>query len=227
MKKFIVLYTPRTGSTMIWMLLNQHPNIAVVGDMFGRKPPINPYDNPSLARLHHKDISIEKYMDLLIADTIGDATQAFGFKCMYALLVNDLLSWAHKNRPHIIHVERKDLARQYISGKLANARKKYHLYPGEKAKQVSIKVDIKELKRKVQLYAQHNGQIKKAFSEFPYTKVIYEDAILDIEGTAGQLFSFLDVEHISGLRPTTKKITPDNLEKLILNYDRVKPMLGY
>ena len=226
MKIFFVIYTARTGSTTLWMQLAQHPEVVAIGDVFQKKNLREVLWCGTLGRKNNHTLGMNDYMDLLLGTLAEENTKAFGIKCSCVLLTNELLRWMRNNKPHIIHVERKNKALQEISLQLAQARKKFHLLPGETVKQVPIKVSIPHLHKRIARVKTMNNKIVNLFSKgFPYIRITYEDLVDNTDYVTNMLFDFLGVPHVEGLELPTKKISPRDLSTVIKNYDQIKEWL--
>lgn len=232
MKTFIIVYTARTGSTGIFLHLNQHPHLAVAGDIFLRRVPNEVYYNIEVLRLKNEHLDINDYMKFFARTISNKKTKMVGFKCVchwvidHPLQMEDLAGWIHRNRPHIIHVERHSKGKQIISQRLARARKKSHLLRGQKTRQVPIAIDPGHLKKKIdQTIALNQKIVEKFGTSYPYIKIMYEDFYSDTYKVTSRLCDFLGVDRMEDLPLPTDKISPVDLSTVITNYDDVKGLL--
>lgn len=231
MRVFFIVYTARTGSTALWMYLNQHPNLGVVGDLFQRKTLTGSWAR-GLGRTSHSKLSINAYMSKVVETLSNKETQAVGIKVSFNWLrpgsrpLHDLIVWTRENRPHIIHIERLNKAKQEISHRLAIARKEFHLLPGQTVRQVPISVEPIYLSSRMKKLALMDKSIVDRFSKgFPYIRVTYEDFIAHTDNVINRICDFLDVPHMDSLPLPTEKIAPRDLSTVIKNYDQIKGLL--
>lgn len=231
MKIFFIVYTARTGSTVLYRHLEQHPNLMVIGDLFQRKTLTGPWAR-GLGRTSNKKLSINVYMDKVIKTLANKETRAVGLKVSFDWLrpgsrsLQDLIVWTRKNRPHIVHLERLNRAKQVISHRLALARKEFHLGHGQTVNHVPIVVQPAYLSHKIKRLTLMNKEIANKFSKgFPYIRVTYEDFIAYTDDVTNQICDFLDVPHMESLPLPMKKISPADLSTVIKNYNQIKELL--
>jgi LPS sulfotransferase NodH len=177
-------------------------------------------------------MDIDNYMKFF-ARTISDKnTKMVGFKCVCHWIVEhgtemkDISGWIKRNKPHIIHVERHNKAKQIISQRLAQARKKSHLLRGQHARQVPVVVDPAHLKKKInQTIALNQKIVDRYATGYPYMKIMYEDFYSNTYKVTSRLCDFLGVPPMEDLPLPTKKISPVDLSTVIINYEDVKGLL--
>ncbi|MCU7555326.1 Stf0 sulfotransferase family protein [Alteromonas sp. ASW11-19] len=233
MKKFVILTTQRSGSTLLWRYLNQHPSIKGHGEIFLRNT-----DREDSYRMYLKTRRlgliqnrlargrmIDSFMKTLIPD--DRETKSFGFKLMYTQRNRDLTRYLKANDFHIIHLIRQNVLKTYISRVTAQARNTYHAEPGEKVEKVTITLQTDTLINELRTIKNEIEYHRKLFSDSPYMEVFYEELIDDKKGVTQSILEHLslDTEKVPKMEFPLKKINPDNLAELIENYDEVERLL--
>lgn len=117
-KKFILLATPRTGSTLVAGLLSSHPNALCRHELlnkthFGKKYPYDAFDE------HFRQYLTEEIWD---RDKPGGLT-AKGFKVMYHTLKHrteqTIINYLLSEPFYIIHLIRRNVLNVYLSALLS------------------------------------------------------------------------------------------------------------
>ena len=226
---FIVLTTQRSGSTLFMRTLNGHPNIEVArGEIFSKKnKEIYSYKNyvkkmlkiRFLFYMGRKNL-VCKYIDgLLSKKRNGDL---YGFKLMYNQLFGELENWIHNNQVYIIHLIRENTMKTIVSRISAKKRKLYHVKNNSVVKNIKIKIDPKRLIKNIEKVENEIIYYRKKFNYKRYIEVTYEGITNEKENTYRKVFEFLGVEILKELPcPPLKKINPDSLEEILINFDEI------
>lgn len=231
MKRFVILATQRSGSTLLWRTLDQHPNIEAHGEMFlstlQRKDSYRTYlRSSSLHFLQHyvmKKRSVDDYLTQLFRSR--EDIYAIGFKLMYNHLFGELSRWLKDHDVSIIHLIRKNLLKAILSRETARERNLYHAAAGKRIPQVKITLDPQRLIRDLEGIRKEISLHRKSFYDLPHLEVYYEDVLSNREHFYRSVFDFLDVENISALQEPLKKINPDSVDDLLSNSQEVRQAL--
>lgn len=232
MVKFIILTTQRTGSTLLWKFLNGHPSIEGHGEMFlstHRGPDTYAmYKKRSVKRriLHYtsRQKILNEYMNELFQQK--EKIRAIGFKLMYTQFFRELENWIFDNQISIIHLIRENVLKTIVSRVTAKKRSLYHAKDGDIIHDVKVKINPKKLIKNFEKIINEVNMYKTKFQDLPYIEISYESFTKDRENCSKKLFEFLKVPHIENLPVPLRKINPESLEKIIINYDKIVSMLS-
>ena len=234
MKKFVILTTQRSGSTLLWRYLDQHPEIKGHGEVFMRG--MNRPDsyrtfirNKWFGRVRNrlnKGRMIASYMKTLVP--VDNQTKAFGFKLMYTQMNPYMTQYIKDNDFYIIHLIRKNFLKTILSRETAKARSMYHASPEDSVKAVKVTLDTETLMSDLNTINNEVSENREVFNGCPYTEVYYEDLVENKDEVSKSIFEFLglDPNGISEMEFPLKKINPDNLEDLIENFDEVERVVS-
>ncbi len=231
MKRFIILTTQRSGSTLLWRYLNGHPNIFACGEMFlakhGGTNAYAAFRKGSTKRwLNHyiyNKQNVATYLDHFFST--GQDFESCGFKLMYGQNNRNIRSWLIKHNVSIIHLIRENILKKIVSGETMKARGVAHIKPNEMVEDIKIDLDVNMLIPRISAIAKGIRLNSEKFSMLPYLEVYYEDFINDPPGTAEGIFDFLGVTNVSNLEMPLKKVNPDPVELSIGNYSEVRMKL--
>jgi len=236
-QKFIITCAPRTGSTMLRMMLDSHSDIVCHGEVIALK------GTPNLGK-YAKVIAKtqEELNQLLAADPTrflyeyvwGDPNcSAIGCKIKYRQLEEQFPEvfkaiLADKSIK-IVHLRRKNLLKRHVSNRLAASQKTPTVILGkqqqtDRAQQrISIDLDkcladIEHIKRSEQAFINY-------FSDHPVFEVFYEDLTAPGSQDLFELQDFLGVNPIN-IQPKTVKLNSNDLADVIENYEQIRQKLS-
>ena len=157
MTRFILLSSQRTGSGYLEQCLDSHPEVVCGGEillgyggLYSRLPPTILYGHRRLRTLYQAIASgalVSPYKTINDFCAAAGSAQAVGFKLMYNQISRDCRVKKFLKSEHIplvIHLQRKNLLKQYVSIKIMRDQAKYgrataHVY--ESQRPVSIVID--------------------------------------------------------------------------------------
>ncbi len=235
-QKFIMLSYARCGSNMLKAMLNEHPQITCFGEIFNPaygKGYLKWVNKSFLRRLSHKylrDYSIENFLnDICTIQTTGDP-QAVGYKIMYPGQFERYPNFRDHwkiNEFKIIRLTRHNLLRRYLSSKIANKESRWSS-SNYRGRQISITLDLDDLKRSINCLESIDCQIDTLAQEFQYLNVSHEQIVLNRKSSLQNIFEFLgvDINQTEKIEPRTVKQNPGELNMLIENYDEVRDALA-
>ena len=135
-KKFIITCAPRTGSTMLRMMLNSHPGIACYGEVITLKgePNLGKKFQDSIGKTSEELAEIRGnnpvnflYNYIWNQDYYQADCKAIGLKIKYRQLqeqFKDVFQAILDDREiRIIHLTRKNLLKRYVSNRLSGSGK--------------------------------------------------------------------------------------------------------
>ncbi|WP_339724842.1 Stf0 family sulfotransferase [uncultured Paraglaciecola sp.] len=206
-KKFIVLASARTGSTMLCRTLNEHPSITCYGELF-----INNEEVPwmldktiqrGLPSLYASKDAREKDPVRFINDvmTYHQETDIFGFKLMISQN-ESVLRWVISQPDwQIINLYRSNLLSVYGATKVARASRQSHVEIGERVNQIKVHFDATEFNNLLQFNQTRRRQVDQMLVEKQHNYFPLDYLALSSESGIDQVLNYLD--------PTPKKeLTP-------------------
>ena len=221
---FIILCGARTGSTMLRLLLNSHPEVCCHGEVMA----------PAMRGFIHAGRGLQPDTAAAIrdADPIGFMTafllqreeaRASGFKIKYEELV--LPGYAEIRRAlvedeslRIIHLTRGNRLARLASRLLAaNTGVRLVLDPAKRPTIQPFRIDPDFCRVDFELMEAREKEFREAFSEHPILEVTYESLLDNGVSTLGTVQRFLGVTPAELSTPSLK-IAPDNVQEMIENY---------
>ena len=233
--KFVIYHQPRTGSTMLWGILGNHPQILCEREIFhhvyekGRG-----YD-------YTKYTTASEYLETVFHPMIEPKHRAFGFKLQaYQARSNmpkdtspegellDIRDYLRENNYKVIVPYRLHKLEQYISQKVAKAQdiwQRWTLTPdGQKRDDpefqiMRINVEEADFSGWYNWDKKMQQKIETEIEGMDVLRVTYERVLKDWEGQINRMLAFVNVEQVSGLKAKTKKARERPLWEWIENYE--------
>ena len=211
-KKFVIISTSRTGSTLLMTLLNDHENIICEGEIF--------------KNLNNK--SCEQIWNIFFANKPKKIEQV-GFKLFYFHPNGEDKSvWDFiKNDKNItiIHLMRKNLLRIYLSQRIGLKTK---LWTDNINRPNNITLESKKVTLNYQecsdaldKMANYQNKTKQIFKNHNYLEIFYEDLVQNKSLEMNRIFTLLNLP-VQKVSANNKKQNPENLNELINNYSDLK-----
>ena len=123
----------------------------------------------------------------------------------------------------IVYLSRSNIFHHVLSGIISNQTKVFHVRKSENFQHEKIKVDS-EFLYGVMYYFENLGKLEEeSLKTIPHLRINYEDDLLDNskhQAASDKVFSYLDLKSYP-VNTRLKKIIPENLKDIILNYDEV------
>lgn len=145
------------------------------------------------------------------------------------------------NRPWLLDVFREHAARiiwvdrnpvhQWISGRLADKNRVWHLDQAAHLDLQKIEIDIEKLKNYLRQCEVEDARLADWLKDFSVLKLQYEDVFTDksFAGTVDTVAKFLSVKRHLGwdqVRPGLKKIAPTDLSTVVTNMREVERLVA-
>jgi LPS sulfotransferase NodH len=231
MKKFVILTTQRSGSTVLWRCLDCNPAISVRGEMFlPSHPGANAYaaflKSSTKYRLYHyiaNKRNVAAYFERFFS--VWPDSEAVGFKLMYGQMNSNIKKWILDHDVSIIHLVRKNKLKTILSRETMKLRQVSHVSSGDTVEDVKVELDVETLIPRISRMEKEVQKYGEMFSSLPYLQVTYEEFVNDPNSCAEQIFSFLGISSMNNLELPLKKINSDSVEQLISNYAEVRARL--
>ena len=229
--KFIITCAPRTGSTMLRMMLNRHPNIICHGEA------ITLEGKPNLGRKYHKKINktVDELAKIRSQDSVNflyeyvfnqENCEAVGVKIKYRQLEEQFQKIFDKitndTTISIIHLTRKNLLKRYVSNRLSGSKKTPHVITDlkEKQEQPKVKINVQKCLEDIFYVKEAESRFREYFKNHRLFEIVYEDILAERNQQMAELQEFLGVKS-KELKPKTLKINSDNLEDIVENYQEL------
>lgn len=240
--KFVILGTQRTGTTLIRTSLDSHPDILCCGEVFnlGRKPYRNDdgywkYSRSNVYQRIRSGLTPRKvtseYLQQLYAK---QPYSAVGFKFMlsHSIAKPYILQILLQHKVKAILVIRRNALKTMISRKVAAASGVYHVsrtlsarsavqkWSGQKIQLDcdSLLTDLRDIVAEADIWRSLVGQ------SLELRELVYEEYLQDQDEESRQLQYFLDLDP-KPLKSDLKKVNPDKLDQLIINFEEVQRTL--
>ena len=226
MKKIILLFEGRTGSSMFGSLMNQHPEICFLGE--------------ELADLkeqgwHAQQVWMDNYFNLNsgFMDTRRNKEnlKVLGFKIKLRDISDPskFSEYIRTNSILIIHMHRKNFIKQVLSSiRAMDLERKHSVYNLDlsQADKVPGKYRIQQRRfNNILLWLfECECRLREFISSLGncvFFWISYEELVSDIQGTTADFFRNVGLTPVE-VNPVTLKITSDNMKDVIENYDEIK-----
>jgi hypothetical protein len=216
--------------------LGGHPNIVCAGEVFKRKNPTNirlseySFEGFKKRSLMKRNICFgrgvyDEYLSWFFQEKEPEI-HAKGFK----LMVNQLrrhrcLSKAIKRHDFfIIRLKRKNILKKYISAKIAEKNNFWVGKKKDKFKNEPIQLNTKKLLNDLKRIKREQDKIDTLLVGFQGFDIEYENFRSSKTSIMKDLQKKLGVDSLE-LSSNNKKINPDRIEDIIINYDEVYKIL--
>lgn len=211
-KKYLILSTPRAGSTLLSRMVLNHPNVIGKGEYFDRLRGREPSGElETLFRPQRKSI------------------KAVGFNIHYNHPADEKKkeAWSLLKECkdlHIIHLSRKNTLRYYVSSKIARKLTLFNIKEANDRPDLEkrrVIVTPQELRVIINSSSKRYQSYHSMFSSHPIIEVEFERLILNPETEFLKLTKFLGLDHQKP-KISTVIMNPEPLSELIINYDELK-----
>jgi LPS sulfotransferase NodH len=235
--RFVIFGVQRTGTTLLMSLLDQHPDVTCVGELFQYRIEDVQYGVRRFRAYVH-DSPARRVLDLIrfggivhdYLDTVYPllGAGAAGFKIMLDQIrrYRSVLGYFTQNHFKIIHVIRTNILRTHISR--LHARQSGIYQSVQTIADSKIRVPVTSLLQELSSLAADNARLATLVSELGLS--CYSTTYEKLRGEQWssekrELLSFLGVDPAVDLRPRSVKLTPDELELVVANYDEMVRVL--
>ena len=238
--KFVLLSRGRTGSSLLHLLLNSHPNAICMGEFFsGNTPPNLPNKYPVhlkknlLNNLHltsEKPISfLENHIFINYPITIKSVGFRIAYYHLQAKEVRYFWDYLVKdNELKIIHLKRRNMLRMLVSWKIAQKTGTWINWASEKQpidnnkEKKSIFITPEQCLHFFKLVEKEGNIAQKMFKKHDMFNIYYEDfSDKTTESVSiSELLNFLQIPY-APMEVCTKKQNPETLSILIENFNQL------
>lgn len=218
-KKFLIYTRGRTGSTVLTDLINCHPDIFCDYEIFN-------IENTK-TRVKHPI----KFIDSCSKRATMKGKSAYGFKVKIEQFRDDqnildiepLFKKLYDDGWKFIYLKRSNSLQHKISGIISKNTKVFHVKKSEKFQHGKLEIDCQLLLDILKWGDELEKMEEENLKSIPHLRITYEEDLLDNsthQQTADKVFSFLNIK-LFPVKTIFKKIIPQNLKDIILNYDEM------
>jgi LPS sulfotransferase NodH len=242
---FVVLTSPRTGSSWLVDTLRGHPRVETYRELFipgGTERDAERYGSHGIPSfdtyVHGRRPPRTKlgFMTRRIAyvNRLYEArpdVDAVGFKLTYrqAALNPGLLPYLSLRRVRVVHLMRMNLLSAIVSLDTANARDIFHAREGDALPAVRVRFEPAALLKRLD---QHDFSVMRARGRIlslrlPYLEAFYEELVgRRRDEKLAEIFEFLDVDPDGAVESSLRRLNDVPLAELIENHDEVHDALA-
>lgn len=241
--RFIVLTSPRSGSTWIVDLLDSHPDITCFSEVFvhgyygrptdGGNPNIRTWDSfattrlPELGRTGRLKLYFE-YLDRHVFSA-AHGSRAVGFKLMYeqAMRGFGIPAYLKARNVSIVHLIRHNHLDLILSEEGRLARKMFHAPVGAEIPKIQIELEAHTLLFRIRERAGVVEQARADWSRFglPCLELSYEEMLKD-PSLIRQVLEFLNLPGDGiELSSPLQKLNPTSHRDLLSNFEEIEQTL--
>jgi LPS sulfotransferase NodH len=227
--RFIILGRSRTGSNFLRGLIDSHPAVMSLGEVFRNREEID-FDNPdylsseAVLALYQSDPV--GFLETVIFRIVPQQISALGFKLFYYHARTPPFDaiWpvleADTNL-HVIHIKRDNILRTHLSRENAQKSGRWVNTSGDSEEQTSYMLDFDECLRDFNQTREWEQTADQFFKHHPLLEVIYERLAEDPVSETARIQKFLGLEP-HPLQARTYKQIQKPLTQSIQNYYELK-----
>lgn len=234
-RKFVIVSTARTGSTLLVNLLKSHSQVCVFGELFRSANEIG-WDVKPFRTFQRADIvSLYRtnpvaFLDGYVFRRWPRTCRAVGFKLFYyhARTPEHSVVWdylAADPEVCVLHLRRRNLLAQYYSLRLAHQTNSWTKSAMRKGDAETMTMDAQECRDHFGWVRALEEQCAVFFSCHDVHDIWYEDLVSDQERTIGALQDVLGLTR-QYVRPTIARQRTTPLHHAIANYDELNRELA-
>lgn len=147
--------------------------------------------------------------------------ESVGFKIMYSQveLLPEVMQWALGHDVKVIHLIRENVLKKRVSRVVQRKRNLAH--SEVKVAPMKVVLPVDRLEYKLRQIADLVGVYRERYQGANYLETTYEDLVAYPSNERARILEFLEVENESTLSSDLVKLNPDDLSKVIENYDEV------
>lgn len=211
---FVITCNGRDGSTFLQTSIGSHPNAIAAAELLG--PDWYPRNGT---------ITAEEYLSVRLYKKYDPAIHAVGFRLKWydgrKPPLDDVRRYLLDLGVRVIHVQRRNLLKQYVSLLVAQKTKIWVDRNGTQPSQVTIEVDPV---RAVDAIYAYQGNYAKSLADFKSQESIvmyYEDLVEAYQPYMKKAFWFLGLRDFDA-KPGTHRQEHRPLKQIIENYDQLE-----
>lgn len=244
----ILLARQRSGTGAFGSLIDQHPEIRYLGELFhpGEIERQHNYFNfllnaikqnperglPGANEINHQEFfeyveNLEKKSNIFV-DVKYSSTHHFDGYWHAPLDIPFFLQLCKRNDRKIVHLKRRNYLKTYVSGLLAERNKIWHAKQNDTIKITSLQLNSKELLDYLRSITHQVEHFESYLSKYPQIMTLEYENLFQASGTLADdvienLSAFLEVDEAAfrTIKPFFVKQASDDLSVVIENYDEI------
>ncbi len=227
--RFIILGRSRTGSNFLRGLLDSHPGIVTLGEIFREADHID-FDHPqypgSARTLSLYQTNPVRFLDEWVFRKAPLTVQAVGFKLFYYHATdtpfNQLWDYLKEHHEiHILHIKRRNILRTHLSREKAEKTGRWVNTSGEKEEFGPVELDFNECREVFERTRRWENDADQFFKDHPRTEIIYEELAHNYQSEISRIQRFLGLPEVA-VQPQTHKQSQKPLSEAIKNFSELK-----
>jgi LPS sulfotransferase NodH len=232
--RFVLLGHPRSGSTLLFTSLIEHPSLRIYGELFqdDSEARREAYGAPEV--MYRPEMDGATFLDERVFREDGNPeTLAVGFKLFYTQAREPFArtAWAYLLRQkdiRIVHLVRNEVLRSFASLCEAEASGEWHVDEGQTPVSSSpVRIDPERCLAFLDAWYAHREWVRQAFSKHEMLELSYERHILpDFQLALRDVQSFLGIPPLT-LPVVLRRQGTRPLEERISNYDEIRSLLKH
>lgn len=234
-RRFAVVGTQRSGTTLIQTALDVHPEIFCDGELFQmrklfRKIPKRNFSGQGyrwwlgsrfdrwVGHALWRNVETRHYMDWYINN---HEPHIQGFKLMWNQTERfpDTLKFIEEHDFLLLHVRRRNVLRSLISRYAARARDVHHSTTAVDTP--SVVIPVNKILKALNKISCDNLNWEKLGNSFPYMRVDYEDYVENPAEQNIRMLHFLGAAEDVDIQSPLVKVTPNDLRDVVANFDEL------
>ena len=234
MVNFLIVGIQRSGTTYIRRCLDSHSMIKCHGEVFQKRyrDPFGYYEYISGSLLRRtgnvlfRGLVVDRYLDYLSSAS----TEPFvGFKLMRSQVRRIpyrfpmLLGRLKRGDIKVIQIVRRNVLKTHLSRLSTQVSGRYHAKSDVDV--TKLMVDTSCLISGLDKIRAENEWWLEFLSGTGSMVVEYENFVADKEAESRRILDFLGISHYEELSSANRKINPDDISELVMNYSEVASML--
>ena len=230
-QKFIILSSPRTGSTWLSSLLRSHKNLIVFNELFHRKNigwiGLGDYVDKTKEVFKYRDMRPLDFLQDIIFGNYNEKIEAVGFKihgnCQPARNATVVWSYlASLSKLKVIQIKRNNFLEQFTSLQIAQKTNIWQIKSKlKKLETPRLRLNFIDCLKFFNELEITNNFFSKIFKKSQVYEVSYEGLCQNSSKEIYDMQNFLDLT-IKNLHSPYKKINQYPLNEIIINYKELK-----
>lgn len=232
MVKFVVNGANRTGTHFLQSLLNNHPDITCLWDIFWSKDE-TPYGYPGYLKkvgrpgrfnIIAKNRTIYGFLDEYYAKATGVIAAGFLLKSETTSHKPAILRWFRRNNVKVTHLVRENYLMQEIAKEIRRQKltSSHARTPAEVAK---VKLNTDQLLNSLEGADQSLQKHRKRLNGLDVLEIKYESLVKNEQQELNRIFDFLGVKENLNIKSEFHKTEKESPRAMIENYDDVVAVL--
>ncbi|MCA8951088.1 MAG: sulfotransferase [Planctomycetes bacterium] len=235
LRRFIVLGCGRTGSNLLASMLNSHPNIRCMNELFNDSEPETIFWGTHARDTSAADRAVDlelraadpiRFLEQRVFTNVDRQTRFIGFKIFYyhARGADWEPVWRYLQSDgelRVLHIKRRNRLRKHVSEKIAKLTDKWAIASDKDAhRDVRVKLWPKQCIESFERTIAQEEEAARFFRNHALLDVHYEDLATDPDGSGTAILDFLGARH-GLLRQGTRRQVVEPLSSVIENYDEL------